>query len=71
MRIKVTRSEAITALQRGECVWFGPANRPELACGYQLGRPEHYISRRRAARWPNQFRWQAPKGTKWAWWITR
>ena len=68
MRIKVTRSEAITALQQGKCVWFGAANRPMEASGYEVG-PRTRKSRRRCAKWPNMFRWQYPKGTKWAWWI--
>jgi len=67
MRIKVTRSEAITALQQGKVVWFGAANHIADASGYQLGKLP--VSRRKAARWPNRFRWQYPKGTKWAWWI--
>ena len=67
MRIEVTRSEAITALLQGKRVWFGATSAPTMACGYQLGKLD--ISRRRAAKWPNKFRWQFPKGTKWAWWI--
>lgn len=69
MRIKVTRSEAITALQQGKCVWFGAKHEPELACGYEVG-PRSRASRRKCAKWPNRFRWQYPKGTKWAWWIS-
>lgn len=48
MRIKVTRSEAITALQQGKCIWFGAENEPELACGYELG-PRSRASRRKCA----------------------
>lgn len=70
MRIKVTRSEAITALLQGALVWFGPVDRPDLACGYELDTRRPH-SRRQAAKWPNHFRWIAPKGTKWAWWITK
>ena len=70
MRIEVTRSEAITALLSGALVWFGPAGNPALACGYELDvRKPH--SRRAAAKWPNNFRYLAPRGTKWAWWITK
>ena len=68
MFIKVTRQHAINALLRGEWVWFGPAAHPELSCGYQLDTRKPR-SRRAAASWPTHFYWQAPRGTRWAWFI--
>lgn len=68
MRIKVTRSEAVTALQQGRCVWFGPAAKPMRASGYTVG-PASRSSRRKCVAWPMHFRWMYPKGTKFGWWV--
>lgn len=47
MFIEVTRSEAITALLQGICVFCGPS--PDYATGLEFGRPQG-LSRRKAAK---------------------
>lgn len=68
MFIEVTRSQAITAMQHGTTIFFGPAGHIDKACGYEM-HPRKYISRRKAAKYPNGFRWLYPKGTKYSWWV--
>ena len=68
MFIKVTRNEAITRMMKGELVWFGSAAHPEVSTGFELD-TRHVRSRRRAASYPNKWRWLEPRGTRWAWFI--
>ena len=69
--MKISRSEAITALLNGERVWTGDVSRPEAAIGVELLRTN--FSRRQAAKLLTCFTYSGkllPRRTRIGYWLT-